>query len=321
MGELRKRKFSQDKEEAISPVKNPNEERGIIKVVKLNSVLTLLVGILIGSSFGVPWMHSVLDILRGYRWDSKHRCILESPDKSGYGVDFCRIPADCNSCRDISSVDEIHINDLSIDLFYDKYAYSNRPLVVRNATLHWPAMEVLDYYWLKDAYHSDPSILEYEDESCWFNKYKTTLFRNLASVFRLQEKLVTREGRDLPRWYVGWSVCQKAVAEKLFQLYERPSFIDPESTPPTKQWIFIGTPGPGASPHIDNVDLPSWQAQIRGVKTWFLSVPPECSWACHPTMQTTIYPGDIIVLNTNFWFHSTQVLGEELSLVITNEFD
>ena len=46
MGELRKRKFSQDKEEAISPVKNPNE---IINVVKLNSVLMLLVGIFIGS--------------------------------------------------------------------------------------------------------------------------------------------------------------------------------------------------------------------------------------------------------------------------------
>ena len=49
MGELRKRKFSQDKDEAISPIKNPNDDRGIIKVVKLNSVLTLLVGILIGS--------------------------------------------------------------------------------------------------------------------------------------------------------------------------------------------------------------------------------------------------------------------------------
>ena len=27
---------------------------------------------------------------------------------------------------------------------------------------------------------------------------------------------------------------------------------------------FVGTPGPGANPHIDNVDLPSWQAQVQG---------------------------------------------------------
>ena len=48
MGELRKRKISQGKEETISPVKYRNEDHDIIKVVKLNSVLTLLAGILIG---------------------------------------------------------------------------------------------------------------------------------------------------------------------------------------------------------------------------------------------------------------------------------
>ena len=100
-----------------------------------------------------------------------------------------RIPADCRTCEDISSIDEVHVNDLHVDLFYHKYAYSNRPLVVRNATLHWPAMDTLDYYWLKKAYHSDPEILEFNDDSCWFNKYKTTEFRNLASVFRLEKLL------------------------------------------------------------------------------------------------------------------------------------
>ena len=34
----------------------------------------------------------------------------------------------------------------------DKYAYSNRPVVVRNATLDWKAMGVLDYDWLKSTY-------------------------------------------------------------------------------------------------------------------------------------------------------------------------
>jgi len=27
----------------------------------------------------------------------KHRCIVESPDTSGNGVDFCRLPVDCVS--------------------------------------------------------------------------------------------------------------------------------------------------------------------------------------------------------------------------------
>ena len=30
--------------------------------------------------------------------------------------------------------------------------------------------------------------------------------------------------------------------------------------------------------------------------------------SCHGEIQTTLYPGDIIIVNTNIWFHSTKVL-------------
>ena len=128
----------------------------------------------------------------------------------------------------------------------------------------------------------------------------------------------------------------------LFQIwFQRPTFLHPESTPPKKPWIFIGfaffcwqfqpsitgTPGPGAHYHVDNVDLPSWQVnlilknvvlgnrdnldntkvQLRGVKTWRLRSPPECWMSCHGEIKTTLYPGDIIIVNTNIWFHSTKV--------------
>jgi len=111
------------------------------------------------------------------------------------------------------------------------------------------------------------------------------------------------------------------VVEALHQLYSRPAFLHPDSTPPKKPWIFIGTPGPGAHFHIDNVDLASWQAQLAGVKVWRLRPPPECAWSCPAQLETTLHPGDIIVVNTNVWFHSTQILGDQLSIVITNEFD
>ena len=135
----------------------------------------------------------------------------------------------------------------------------------------------------------------------------------------------------------------------LFQIwFQRPTFLHPESTPPKKPWIFIGfaffcwqfqpsitgTPGPGAHYHVDNVDLPSWQVnlilknvvlgnrdnldntkvQLRGVKTWRLRSPPECWMSCHGEIKTTLYPGDIIIVNTNIWFHSTKVEEELLFL-------
>merc|ERR1712179_208540 len=46
-------------------------------------------------------------------------------------------------------------------------------------------------------------------------------------------------------------------------------------------WIFIGTPGYGAHLHLDHdLDLPTWQAQVSGSKTWYLKPPPECAGSC-----------------------------------------
>ncbi len=55
---------------------------------------------------------------------------------------------------------------------------------------------------------------------------------------RLAESRVSGDS-DEP-WYVGWSVCQPQVAQRLHQLYNRPAFINPHSTPPRRPWIFIG---------------------------------------------------------------------------------
>jgi len=289
-----------------------------IKVVKLNNLLWLCIGLAIGCVCGGPWIRKIEDIIYGYRWNYLDRCILETPE-SGFGVDFCRTPVDCSMCNDVRKIDEVHVSDLPWETFYSRYADTSRPVVIRNASIDWPAMKILDYQWLRDAYMSDPEILEYEDkEECWYNNYKSKHLQSLRNVFRMSDAQV--HGQD-KTWYVGWSVCQKPVANLLHELYYRPNFLHPDSTPPKKPWIFVGTPGPGAHVHIDNVDQSSWQAQISGVKSWLLRPPPECWWQCHGDMETTVYPGDIIVVNTNVWFHSTKIQGPDLSLVITNEFD
>jgi len=290
-----------------------------VRVVKISGVGWLCLGLALGSICGGPWCTDLVDFFRGYRWNYLDRCILETPDTHGFGVDFCRIPADCSVCSDVREIDSIHVDNLSVDLFEEKYAYSNRPLVVREAASKWEALKVLDYYWLKNRYMSNPDELDKTGDDCWFNKYKTPDFRNLRSLFKIPESRVRMETGN--PWYIGWAVCHESIADEIHHLYERPTFIHPDSTPPKRPWIFIGTPGPGAHLHIDNVDLASWQAQVRGVKTWYLKPPPECWASCHGLMQTTLYPGDIIIVNTNIWFHSTKVHGPDLSLSFVNEFD
>ena len=53
---------------------------------------------------------------------------------------------------------------------------------------------------------------------------------------------------------------------------------------------------------IDNVDKPSWQAQISGKKTWQLIPPPECEHVCQ-AVEATVNKGDI-----SEWFCVENVL-------------
>lgn len=43
---------------------------------------------------------------------------------------------------------------------------------------------------------------------------------------------------------------------------------------------------------MDNVEHPSWQAQLRGKKKWNLQPPPECYYECE-NVQIVVEPGEI----------------------------
>lgn len=43
---------------------------------------------------------------------------------------------------------------------------------------------------------------------------------------------------------------------------------------------------------IDNVDRPSWQAQLSGSKVWTLIPPPECENVCK-TLKAPIHKGEV----------------------------
>ena len=222
----------------------------------------MLIALLTGFLVGGPWLGAVTDLVFGYRWNFVDRCIIEDADDKGNGVDYCRLPVNCEICQNVDKIDDVHVSNITIEEFEERYAYSNRPLVVRNASLRWRAMKDLDYAWLRKVHLKHDDVLDNEDESCWFNQYQTKEFRNLRSMFRLLgdgEAPVLKSGKP---WYVGWSVCFQEVQQKIARLYRPPSFIHPDATAPKMPWIFLGTPGPGARFHIDYVELPSWQAQV-----------------------------------------------------------
>ncbi|OQV13265.1 hypothetical protein BV898_12472 [Hypsibius exemplaris] len=236
-------------------------------------------------------------------------CFLRGPAKM---TEIFRSPVDCSVCRNVTRVDISR--DMSVEQFTKNYAYTSRPLVVRGALRDWTASKVFSFDFLRHLYLDEfPGSLDVVAEHCQFFKYKTE-FANLRDVLTMSKE------RFNQTWYVGWSNCDVSVATVLRDHYTPPTFLPAGSASSRLDWIFMGRSGNGANIHIDNVGKPSWQAQIKGTKVWTLEPPRECHFEC-ASMEVTVYPNDIIVLDTDTWYHGTTILGDEISITIGSEYD
>lgn len=240
-------------------------------------------------------------------------CLVESNIIS---EEICRQKVNCNMCRDVLGVPEEW--NLSSDDFYEKYAFTGRPVLVKEAIRNWTAMSHFSFKFFQKLYRETKGALDAIHEDCQFFPYETE-FLTLADALNMSDERAAFQPGEKP-WYIGWSNCHAEVGKILRQHYQRPYFLPADSETVAEDWIFMGGPGPGANIHLDYVERPSWQAQISGQKTWRLVPSPECEAVCH-AFNVTVHKGDIIVLDTNIWYHATFVHPGEISITIGSEFD
>ncbi|CAL8070830.1 unnamed protein product [Orchesella dallaii] len=235
-------------------------------------------------------------------------CTIESPNLA---MEVFRPPVSCDICHNINSVDRV--NEISPLEFERLYAYTGRPVIITDAMSNWTAQDAFSFEFFQDIYTEGSRSLEHLGEDCLFFPYVTE-FRSLAEVFNMSKE------RSKRRWYIGWSNCDAETSHILRQHYQRPYFLPETAESTHADWIFMGTPGRGAHMHIDHVINPSWQGQIKGFKRWHLQPPPECFYECQ-SFHVDVHPGDIIVLDTNKWYHQTEILPGENSITIGSEYD
>ncbi|CAG7821994.1 unnamed protein product [Allacma fusca] len=235
-------------------------------------------------------------------------CTIESPHLA---MEIFRPPVPCIFCQNVKSADRVE--NISPAEFERRYAYTGRPVVITDAMVNWTATSSFSFSFFKSIYAEGSRSLEHQGEDCLFFPYVTE-FRSLAEVFNMSE------ARSNQPWYIGWSNCDAETSHILRQHYQRPYFLPDTAESTHADWIFMGTPGYGAHMHIDHVINPSWQAQITGKKRWFLLPPPECYWSCQ-SFEVDVLPGEIIVLDTNKWYHQTLILPGEMSITIGSEYD
>ncbi|XP_045211642.2 uncharacterized protein LOC123563114 isoform X1 [Mercenaria mercenaria] len=241
------------------------------------------------------------------------QCIIEN---NVVVSELSRPLATCDFCNTLDSV-PIEYSISSQD-FRRKYSYTSVPVLIKNATLGWSAMTVFSYNYLKDLYTETEGALASVDEECQFFHYNTD-FNNLTEVFNMSDARANFTDGE-KSWYIGWSNCHNEVKNELRNHYERPYFLPNDSESSALDWIFMGGSGPGALIHLDYVQRPSWQAQISGKKTWTLIPPPECEKECKD-LNVTVHKGDIFVIDTNIWYHSTFIHPGDISITIGSEYD
>jgi hypothetical protein len=124
------------------------------------------------------------------------RCLLPN----NYFIwEATRPETDCSMCKDVKSV--LVFGNITRDEFRN-YAYSPRPMLVKGAALHWPAMQTFTYHFLKDIYQNVEGAYESIEEECQILTFKTE-FKSLEDVFSMPESRVLLEEGEKP-WYVGW---------------------------------------------------------------------------------------------------------------------
>eukprot|EP00095_Tigriopus_kingsejongensis_P004003 maker-scaffold1031_size68893-snap-gene-0.28 protein:Tk04003 transcript:maker-scaffold1031_size68893-snap-gene-0.28-mRNA-1 annotation:"hypothetical protein CAPTEDRAFT_142276" len=289
----------------------------------LTARVCFLLGLALGAVFWPPdwwdWAQKHGErTLRGYELNSVDQCVKHYKKSGVY--DYCRPLVNCQMCENVTSIHIIDDEDISGELFDNAYAFTGQPLIVRNVTHSWRAMDEFDFAFFMDIYDRLNSPVLYNQEGdCQFFAWEFSEFSSMDQVFGMPRSRYQMKGLYDP-WYIGWADCDPKAREILRHYYSTPWFLPEDSQSGRRDWFFMGTPGYGAPFHIDNVVHPSWQAQIRGRKLWQVRPPPECAWKCpSETLEATLEPGDVIVVNTNWWYHSTSVL-DGLSITITNEY-
>ncbi|XP_045462370.1 uncharacterized protein LOC123672336 [Harmonia axyridis] len=273
------------------------------KNILLYSIVFLLIAILYGYNI-LHILSSLFINIRGIR------CIVPN----NYFVwEATRQISDCSFCINVSK--PLIFNNISKGDFAP-YAYTSKPVIIRNAFLHWPAMKEFDFEFFKKMYHENEEAYKSVDEECQFLHFKSD-FTSLRDVFSMDQKRVTNEPGQ-KSWYVGWGNCHPEILSKMRKYYPKPHFLPDDCEMPSKEYVFMGYDA-GATMHLDYINRLMWQAQLKGSKTWHIKAAPECEKQCN-SLSFIVKPGDAILLDTRVWYHETTITPGQFSLSIQSEY-
>lgn len=89
------------------------------------------------------------------------------------------------------------------------YGYTGRPVLVKNVTNSWLAMETFSFDFFKDLYQRlDSPVLRKDDEDCQFFAWDFEEFESMGEVFEIPPERSNMEGRKKIIYILAQSLPQ-----------------------------------------------------------------------------------------------------------------
>ena len=92
------------------------------------------------------------------------------------------------------------VHNMSKEIFLRYYAYTSRPVLIKNGTGNWTALRVFGFKYFKMLYTKMNAFDDFRELGCLFFPYKTN-FESLEHLFTLSLK---EAKKFQAQWYVGW---------------------------------------------------------------------------------------------------------------------
>nr|CAI5869870.1 unnamed protein product [Callosobruchus analis] len=130
---------------------------------------------------------------------------------------------------------------------FSHYAYSSKPILIKKAFLHWPAMHIFTLKYFEELYSSiEQQQNRNAEEGCQFLHFNSNFIslKDVLSISRQSSVNVAEKS-----WYVGWGNCDPAILQEMRKHYPKPHFLPEDSENPSTDYIFVGY-DEGATLHV-----------------------------------------------------------------------
>eukprot|EP00397_Hematodinium_sp_SG-2012_P023321 GEMP01024220.1.p1 GENE.GEMP01024220.1~~GEMP01024220.1.p1 ORF type:complete len:402 (+),score=69.82 GEMP01024220.1:32-1207(+) len=163
----------------------------------------------------------------------------------------------------------VHVNDITVEDFWNKYCMTHTPVILEGAMDDWPAMNNWSIAKLRERFPNGLFKVGEDDDG-----------RRVRVKFKYFLDYMENQDDDSPLYLFQSALHEETHSNELLQDYSLPphfpcnflNLVGRDKKPPWR-WFCIGPKRSGTTVHFDPLGTSAWNAVTCGLKRWVLFEP------------------------------------------------